>query len=127
MCCFFPLQAAHFERDDVDLPGFAKFFHKSADEEKQHAEMLMKFQNDRGGRVVLKDIVKPAKDEWGSGLQAMEAALELEKTVNRALLDLHKVADKHGDFHVSQPNSWSGVTCFRPFPLIFTDGRFYRG
>jgi len=27
----------------------------------------------------------------------LEAALQLEKTVNQALLDLHKTADKHGD------------------------------
>ena len=101
---FLSLQAAYFERDDVDLQGFAKFFRKSADEEKEHAETFMKFQNDRGGRVVLQDVKKPAKDEWGSGLDAMQAALELEKTVNQALLDLHKVADRHGDFHVSQPN-----------------------
>ena len=30
----------------------------------------------------------------------MEAALELEKKVNKSLLDLHKVADCHGDFQV---------------------------
>ena len=83
------------------LPGFAKYFKKSADEEKEHAEKLMKFQVQRGGRICLSDIKKPAKDEWGTGLDAMQAALELEKTVNQALLDLHKIADKHGDFQVS--------------------------
>lgn len=85
----------------MDLPGFAKFFRKSGNEEMEHAQLFMKFQNDRGGRVVLQDVKKPAQDEWGSGLDAMEAALKLEKTVNQALLDLHKVADTHGDFHVS--------------------------
>ena len=43
---------------------------------------------------------KPDRDEWGSGLEAMEAALALEKTVNQSLLDLHKVADGHGDAQV---------------------------
>ena len=61
----------------------------------------MKFQVQRGGRVKLNDIMKPAKDEWGTGLDAMQAALELEKTVNQALLDLHKIADRHSDFQVS--------------------------
>ena len=37
------------------------------------------------------------------GLEAMEAALELEKKVNKSLLDLHKVADSHGDFQVRKP------------------------
>ena len=41
----------------------------------------MAFQNKRGGRVVLKDIKKPDQDEWGSGLEAMKAALDLEKQV----------------------------------------------
>merc|ERR1712080_567712 len=31
---------------------------------------------------------------------AMEAALELEKTVNQSLLDLHKCADSKGDAHL---------------------------
>ena len=65
----------------------------------------MKFQNDRGGRIVLQDIKRPAKDEWGTGLDAMQAAMELEKAVNKALLDLHKVADKHSDFMVSLASS----------------------
>ena len=45
------------------LPGFAKYFKKAADEEKEHAELLMKFQVQRGGRIVLSDIKKPIKDE----------------------------------------------------------------
>ena len=97
---FLLTQSYYFDRDDVALPGFAKYFKKAADEEKEHAEKLMKFQNQRGGRVILKPISKPAKDEWGSGLDAMQAALELEKAVNQALLDLHKVADSHNDYQV---------------------------
>jgi len=89
--------AFYFDRDDVALPGFHKFFKKSSDEEREHAEKLMKFQNERGGRIVLQNIQKPDRDEWGTGLQAMETALALEKSVNQSLLDLHKVADSHGD------------------------------
>ena len=95
------LQSYYFERDDVALPGFAKYFRKASEDEMEHAKIFMKFQNERGGRIVLQDIKKPAKDSWGCGQDAMQAALELEKTVNQALLDLHKIADKHGDFHVS--------------------------
>merc|ERR1712192_233130 len=36
----------------------------------------------------------------GTPLEAMEAALELEKTVNQSLLDLHKVAGDKGDGHL---------------------------
>ena len=83
------------------LPGFAKFFKKAMDEEKEHAEVLMKYQVQRGGRVKLENIKKPVKDDWGSGLEAMQAALDLEKYMNETLLDLHKIANKHSDFQVS--------------------------
>ncbi|KAL5007226.1 hypothetical protein ScPMuIL_016032 [Solemya velum] len=87
----------YFERDDVALAGFHKFFGKQSAEEREHAEKLMKYQNMRGGRIVLQSIQKPDHDEWGSGLEAMQAALALEKNINQALIDLHKIAESHGD------------------------------
>nr|ACB70370.1 ferritin [Ornithodoros coriaceus] len=87
----------YFDRDDVALHGFHKFFKKCSHEENEHAQKFMKYQNMRGGRVVLQPIQKPSQDEWGSGLEAMQAALELEKSVNQALLDLHRVATDHND------------------------------
>uniref|UniRef100_K3ZJZ0 Ferritin n=1 Tax=Setaria italica TaxID=4555 RepID=K3ZJZ0_SETIT len=50
---------AYFDRDNVALKGFAKFFKESSDEEREHAEKLMKYQNTRGGRVRLQSIVTP--------------------------------------------------------------------
>jgi len=44
---------------------------------------------------------KPQQDTWGSGLEAMQTALELEKTVNQCILDMHKLASSHDDAHVS--------------------------
>lgn len=102
-CYCYQSMAWYFDRDDVALPGFHKYFKKASDEEREHAEKLMKFQNQRGGRIVLSDIKRPDNDEWGSGLDAMEVALNLEKNVNQSLLDLHKVAEKHGD---SQMCDW---------------------
>merc|ERR1712243_370067 len=64
-----------FNRDDQALHGFAA-----------HGMKLMEYQTKRGGRVVFQDIAKPTTMEWGTPLEAMEAALELEKTVNQSLL-----------------------------------------
>ncbi|GIY03344.1 soma ferritin [Caerostris extrusa] len=89
--------AFHFDRDDVALANISKFFKDSSDEEKEHAFKLMKFQNQRGGTVLLRDIKAPTKSKWDSPLEAMQDALELEKTVNQSLLDLHKIAGKHDD------------------------------
>lgn len=87
----------YFDRDDVALKGFAKYMDDNSKEERGHAELLMKFQNQRGGRIVLQDIKKPERDEWGTGLEAMQAALALEKQVNQSLLDLHTIAGNHND------------------------------
>jgi ferritin len=46
----------YFDRDDVALPGFHKFFAKMSAEERDHAEKFMKYQNQRGGRIVLQNI-----------------------------------------------------------------------
>jgi len=90
--------AYHFDRDDVGLPGFAKNFRERSEEERGHAELLMKYQNQRGGRIVLQDIKAPHKTNWGTGLEAMQDCLQLEKQVNQALLNLHAIADSHNDY-----------------------------
>jgi len=89
----------HIILTEMMLPflGSTKFFKKNSDEEREHAEKLMKFQNQRGGRIVLQNIVKPSVEEWSSGLEAMQNALELEKTVNQSLLDMHKLAESRMD------------------------------
>ncbi|KAL9242575.1 hypothetical protein vseg_016561 [Gypsophila vaccaria] len=92
---------AYFDRDNVALKGFAKFFKESSEEEREHAEKLMKYQNMRGGRVKLFSILMPPSEfehaEKGDALYAMELALSLEKLVNEKLLNLHSVAEKNND------------------------------
>ncbi|XP_071445545.1 soma ferritin-like [Hetaerina americana] len=87
----------YFERDDVALKGFEKYFSKASDDEREHAQKLMTYQNKRGGRIILKGISAPPKDDWVSAEEAMTAALDLEKTVNESLLNLHRIATAHGD------------------------------
>uniref|UniRef100_A0A2K6LKX5 Ferritin n=1 Tax=Rhinopithecus bieti TaxID=61621 RepID=A0A2K6LKX5_RHIBE len=81
----------YFDRDDVALKNFAKYFLHQSHEEREHAEKLMKLQNQRGGRIFLQEIKKPDYDDWESGLNAMKYALHLEKNVNQSLLELHKL------------------------------------
>ncbi|XP_031372591.1 ferritin-3, chloroplastic-like [Punica granatum] len=92
---------AYFDRDNVALKGLAKFFKESSDEEREHAEKLMEYQNKRGGRVKLQSIVMPHSEfdhaDKGDALHAMELALSLEKLTNEKLLGLHRVADRNHD------------------------------
>ncbi|GAB5566639.1 ferritin heavy chain [Prionailurus iriomotensis] len=92
--------AYYFSRDDVALNNFARYFLRQSREETQHAEKLMRLQNQRGGRICLQDIKKPDLDDWESGLNAMECALLLEKNVNQSLLELHTLASDKGDPHL---------------------------
>ena len=93
--------AFYYDRDDVALPGFSKFFKHNSDEEREHAEKFMKYLNKRGGRIVLQDVKRPEKTEWGTGLDGLQAALDLEKKVNQSLLELHALASKHDDAHLT--------------------------
>jgi ferritin heavy chain len=96
---------AYFDRDNVGLKGFAKHFKAASNEEREHAELLMEFQNTRGGRVVLKSIMMPEMEfghnEKGDALYASELALSLEKLNFQKLRELHDVADKNGDANMS--------------------------
>ena len=86
-------QSAYFARDDIALMGFSKRFREASKEEREHADILIDYQTMRGGRVVFREIAKPNNDEWGCALEAVEASLELERTVNESLLNMHKMAD----------------------------------
>ena len=85
---------------DVTVPGLNEFLLNQSDVSVLHAQMLMQYQRDRGGHVVLHDIKKPERDSWGTGLEACEAALAMAKQINGTLLDLRRVAEKNGDSHM---------------------------
>ncbi|XP_075399295.1 ferritin light chain-like [Tenrec ecaudatus] len=89
-----------FDSDDVALEGAGHFFRELAKEQREGAERLLKLQNQRGGRALFQDVQKPSQDEWGRTLDAMEAALALEKKLNQALLHLHAVGSTHTDPHL---------------------------
>ncbi|KAJ7961176.1 Ferritin [Quillaja saponaria] len=92
---------AYFDRDNIALKGHAKFYKESSGEEREHAEKLIKYQNTRGGKVILHSILNPLSEfehaEKGDALYAMELALSLEKLTNEKLLSLHSVADSNND------------------------------
>ncbi|KAB0396008.1 hypothetical protein E2I00_009527 [Balaenoptera physalus] len=58
---------------------------------------MNQLQNHRGGRIFRQDIKKPDHDDWENGLNAMECALHLEKSVNQSLLEPHKLATDNND------------------------------
>ena len=61
----------------------------------------MKYQNSRGGRIVLHDIKAAAQMEWNVPVDALQDALALERKVNESLLVIHETASKHSDPHLT--------------------------
>merc|ERR1712055_871109 len=57
---------SYFTGADQALPGFAKFFRKFSNAERNHGGALMEYQAKRGGKVVPQDITKPTRMEWGT-------------------------------------------------------------
>ena len=93
------------DRDNVALRGLARYFRKQSEDERKHAERIMDFQNERGGRVRLSHIPMPKSDfddeHQGDALNAMELALSLEKLNYSKLRSLDKLATEAEDFRLA--------------------------
>ncbi|XP_029383084.1 ferritin, middle subunit [Echeneis naucrates] len=89
-----------FDRDDISLPKFSSFFLERSVKEREQAEKLLGYQNMRGGRILLQTIAKPSREDWRGGLDAMSFSLEYQKSLNTAILDVHRRASNHTDPHL---------------------------
>ena len=84
------------------VDGLDVIMQKYSDKAREHAQMLMKYQNDRGGHLVLQDIEKPERDRCGTALEACNAAMEMSGDILQALLDLRRVAANNKDGHMTE-------------------------
>ncbi|CAI5771578.1 ferritin heavy chain A-like [Podarcis lilfordi] len=82
------------------LPCTTRLKEKEQSQEERSTRRSSCSTRTSGENILLKDIKKPEKNEWGSSLGALQSALELEKVVNQALQDLHKLATEKGDPHL---------------------------
>ncbi|KAL6051216.1 hypothetical protein STEG23_005904 [Scotinomys teguina] len=57
-------------------------------------------RTNEGGHIFLQDVKKPDRDDWENGLNAIECALLLEKSVNQSRLELHKLSTDKNDPHL---------------------------
>uniref|UniRef100_A0A7E4ZWZ5 Ferritin n=1 Tax=Panagrellus redivivus TaxID=6233 RepID=A0A7E4ZWZ5_PANRE len=88
--------SAHFGNAEVALPGAAAYFKNQAYEEREHAEKIIDYINDRGGTVDFGDLAKPTCN-CTSLLKAFQSAVALEKSNNKSLLQLHALASENND------------------------------
>ena len=112
---------AYFDRDYVGLKNIAEFFNKSSHEEREHAHKFIKYQNMRGGKVVIGDVKNfefevdidsifnnnnnnnSIEEENTHNfhnhdvLKGFKKALEMEEKVYLKLLEVHKVGEEEND------------------------------
>ncbi|KAM9180365.1 ferritin heavy chain-like [Dugong dugon] len=89
--------AYHIDREDLALKNFSAYFLRQSPKEHEHAETLLRIQNQRMGLIQLPDIRRLDLDDWGNRLRTMERAFHLEQSVNQSLLDLNRLATNKGD------------------------------
>ncbi|KAK9509349.1 hypothetical protein O3M35_006687 [Rhynocoris fuscipes] len=101
---------AHFSRDTVNRPGFAKMFFEAASEERQHAIKLIEYLLMRGDvfkdlKNVIDSVPVPENTVWANGQDALNDALKLESKVTRLIIDIIKECEtpqnkKSNDYHL---------------------------
>uniref|UniRef100_A0A3B1IJK9 Ferritin n=1 Tax=Astyanax mexicanus TaxID=7994 RepID=A0A3B1IJK9_ASTMX len=79
----------YFDRDDVALPNFSKYFLERSVKEREHAERLLGYQNMRGGRVLLQTIAVSV----GPGLKSflLNCTSQFSKNVIFACISLYTI------------------------------------
>lgn len=90
--------AAYFEANN--LMGCAQWMKTQTQEELIHAMKMYEFVNERGGRVILKEIKGP-KTEWASPVEAFEDALKHEQIVTGRINQMMDIAVEEKD-HATQ-------------------------
>ncbi|KAI3844651.1 hypothetical protein MKX03_026753 [Papaver bracteatum] len=77
----------YFDRDNVSLRGFAKFFKEASVEEREHAELLREYQNRRGGKVKMQSILMPLSEfDHPEKGDALHGDLILIRSVNNGFV-----------------------------------------
>ncbi|XP_032474779.1 ferritin light chain-like [Phocoena sinus] len=87
----------YFEGDKVALEGVGSFFRELAEEKHEGSQLLLKMQQQWGSRAPVQDGQKLSPDEWSTIVEAVEAAMALEKSLHQAFLDLHALGSASAD------------------------------
>jgi ferritin len=95
--------AAYF--DDNNLPGFAKWMHIQADEEREHGMKFFEHLLERGGKVELKPIAAP-QTQWHTNLDVFKQVQEHEAAVTASIYALYELALKEKDYPLQVVLQW---------------------
>lgn len=91
--------------ESKNLSGIAHWMRKQYEEEMGHAMRLYDFLIDRGGRVTLQAIDKPAA-EFGTTVDLFKKVLEHEQKVTGLINKLYELAVKESDYPTQVELHW---------------------
>ncbi|XP_033208250.1 ferritin subunit isoform X2 [Belonocnema kinseyi] len=101
---------AHFARDSVNRPGFVKLFIEAASEEREHAVKVIEYLLMRGQLTsdvskLLKFPLRPIREDWGNGVEALSEALNLETQVTKSIQEIIRICEtpktsSFNDYHL---------------------------
>nr|KAF6450166.1 hypothetical protein HJG59_005351 [Molossus molossus] len=83
---------ACYYNEDMGALLFAAFFEDQAEVKGEHAKQFLRYLKKRESKIYLPVIKRPDIDNWGTGIQALESALELENKLTNLLLNLKTMA-----------------------------------
>jgi len=95
--------SAYFQ--STNLGGFANWMRVQTQEELTHAMKIYDYVNERGNRVVLKQVEEPPS-EWSSPLAAFQQAYQHEQKVTGMINKLVNLAVEEGDHATSIFLQW---------------------
>lgn len=95
--------SVHFQ--SVNLDGFSHWMRKQYTEETEHAMKIFDFVHERGGKVVLEAIEKPAA-EFKTPLDVMKLVLDHEKKVSASINAVYELALKEKDYPTQIMLEW---------------------
>ncbi|GMR09527.1 MAG: ferritin [Anaerolineae bacterium] len=88
-----------------DLPELEAFFFRQSDEERAHAMKFVHYILDAGGKVMV-PALEAAPREVDSAEQAVQMALDWEKTVTEQINSLQALATQEGDYAAQGFLNW---------------------
>ena len=95
--------SAWFESEN--LTGFSKWMQIQRQEELDHAQRLIRYLHDRGGKLELQSVKKPRSD-FKSVMDVFQEALAGEQANTRSIHELYKLAVEEDDFSTQSFLKW---------------------
>ncbi|XP_077631055.1 ferritin, heavy subunit-like [Crocuta crocuta] len=91
------LSMSYYYDEETEAPLYLTFFEDQIEVKKEHAKQFITFLREHHSKICLPVIKRPDIENWGTGIQAIESALQLENTLSKLLQDLMSLASQNSE------------------------------